>query len=57
MNFLILLLQVNIDEKLKQAPDSSYQTGLIIGSFVPFIVLVALAYYMYYRFKNRKDLN
>jgi len=57
MNFLILLLQVNIDEKLKQAPDSSYQTGLIIGSFVPFIVLVALAYYMYYRFKNRNDLN
>jgi len=57
MNFLLLFLQVDIDEKLKNAPDSNYQTGIIIGSFVPFVVLVGIAYYMYYRSKNRKDLD
>lgn len=57
MNFLFLFLQVTIDEKLKNAPDSSYQTGIIIGSFVPFVLLVGIAYYMYYRSKNRKDLD
>jgi hypothetical protein len=57
MNYLFLFLQVNIDEKLKNAPDSSYQTGVLIGSFVPFVLLVAIAYYMYYRSKNRKDLD
>ena len=57
MNFLTILLQVNVEDKLKTATDSGYQTGVIIGSFVPFVVLVALAYYMYYRSKNRKDLD
>ncbi|WP_298116594.1 hypothetical protein [Flavobacterium sp.] len=56
MKFLFIFLQVAIDEKLKNAPDSSYQTGIIIGSFVPFVLLVGIAYYMYYRSKNRKDL-
>lgn len=57
MNFLSILLQVDINEKLKSAPDSGYQTGLIIGSFLPFVLLVGIAYYMYYRSKNRKDLD
>lgn len=56
MNSLIIFLQANIDEKLKNAPDSNYQTGIIIGSFIPFVVFAGLAYYMYYRSKNRKDL-
>lgn len=57
MNCLFLFLQVNIDEKLKNAPDSSYQTGVIIGSFFPFVLLAAILYYIYYRSKNRKDLD
>jgi hypothetical protein len=57
MNFLSILLQVDINDKLKNAPDSGYQTGLIIGSFLPFVLLVGIAYYMYYRSKNRKDLD
>ena len=57
MNFLTILLQVNVEDKLKTAPDSGYQTGVIIGSFVPFVILVGLAYYIYYRSKNRKDLD
>jgi hypothetical protein len=53
MTYLILpLLQVNVAEKLKGAPDSSYQTGVIIGSFLPFVLLVGVAYWMYYRAKK-----
>lgn len=58
MNHLILtLLQVKVEEKLKNAPDSSYQIGVIIGSFLPFVVLVGVAYWMYYRAKkaDRKE--
>lgn len=58
MTYLILpLLQVNVADKLKNAPDSSYQTGVIIGSFLPFVLLVSVAYWMYYRAKkaDRKE--
>jgi hypothetical protein len=56
MIYLILpLLQVNVAEKLKGAPDSSYQTGVLIGSFLPFVLLVGVAYWMYYRAKKRNE--
>ena len=45
--------QVNIEEKLKTASDSSYQTGVIIGSFIPFVLLIIVAYWMYYLAKKR----
>lgn len=50
----IFLLQVNIEEKIKSAPDGNYQIGVLIGSFVPFIVLVGLAYFLYYRAKKKE---
>ena len=55
--YILPLLQVNVAEKLKDAPDSSYQTGVIIGSFLPFVLLVSVAYWMYYRAKkaDRKE--
>jgi len=52
-----LLTQVNIEEKLKTAPDSNYQIGVVIGTYLPFVLLVILAYVIYYRLKNRKDLD
>lgn len=58
MTHLILpLLQVNVEEKLKVAPDNSYQIGVVIGSFLPFVLLVGVAYWMYYRAKkaDRKE--
>ena len=55
MGIISLIQQVNIEEKLKNATDSSYQTGVIIGSFIPFVILVGLAYWMYNRAKNRND--
>ena len=53
---LFLLLQAGvIEDKLKNAPDDSYQIGLIIGSFVPFVILVGIAYWMYYEAKKREN--
>jgi hypothetical protein len=50
MTALILLLQqTSIEEKLKNSPDSGYQIGVVIGSFIPFVLLVVVAYWMYYR--------
>lgn len=57
MKIISLLQQVNIPEKIKAAPDNGYQTGIIIGSFLPFIVLIGIAYWMYYRAKNRQDFD
>jgi hypothetical protein len=55
-NFL-LVQSVNIDEKLKNAPDSGYQIGVVIGWLLPFVLFVGIAYYMYYRAKNKKDFD
>lgn len=55
MGIISLIQQVNIQEKLKNATDSSYQTGVIIGSFIPFVILVGLAYWMYNRAKKRDE--
>ncbi len=57
ISLLILIIQVNIKEKIENAPDSSYEIGVLIGTYLPFILLVILAYIIYYRMKNRKDLD
>lgn len=53
MALISLLQKVDVAEKLKTAPDSSYQIGVIIGSFIPFVALIAIAYWMYNRAKKR----
>lgn len=50
------VIQGTIEEKIKNAPDSSYEIGVTIGSFLPFILLVVIAYVVFYKAKNRKDL-
>ena len=59
MKYLILLtlLQVDIEEKMKDAPDKGYEIGVVIGTYLPFVVLVIIAYVMFNRFKGRKDLD
>lgn len=57
ISLLILFLQVDIKEKIENAPDSSYEIGVFIGTYLPFALLVVLAYLIYYRMKNRKDLD
>lgn len=51
-----LLQQVDIAEKMKNAPDQGYEIGVIIGTYLPFVALVGIAYFVYYKAKNRKDL-
>ena len=53
MNLLFIATQVDINQKLKTDPDDSYQIGVLIGSFVPMIVFAGIAYYLYFRAKNR----
>lgn len=49
--------QVDIEEKINNAPDKGYEIGLLIGTYLPFVVLVVIAYLVFYKAKNRKDLN
>ncbi len=55
LSLLILLLQtVNIEEKLKNAPDKGYEIGVVIGTYLPFVILIGLAYLTYHFAKKRK---
>jgi hypothetical protein len=55
MDLLLLLQKVAIEEKLKNATDEGYQIGVIIGSFIPFVLLIGIAYWMYYAAKKRGE--
>ena len=55
-NIILLLQQIDIEEKIKNAPDDGYQIGIVIGTYLPFVALVGIAYFVYYKAKNRKDL-
>jgi len=56
-HILLILQQINIEEKIQNAPDSGYQIGIVIGTYLPFVLLAILAYWAYHRAKNRKDLD
>jgi hypothetical protein len=56
-NFITFFLQINVEDKIKNAPDKGYEIGLVIGTYLPFILLAALAYFIYYKAKNRKDFD
>lgn len=53
--FLIFLQQVDIEEKIKNAPDKGYEIGVFIGSMLPFVILVVLAYILYRYSKKQRD--
>ena len=57
LSFIATLQQVNVEEKIKNAPDNSYEIGVVIGTYLPFAILVLIAYLAYYKAKNRKDLD
>lgn len=47
-----------INEKLANAPDWSYATGIVIGSLLPFVVLVTISYLIFSYLKHkRKEKN
>jgi hypothetical protein len=58
MNLFITSLQkVNIEEKIQNTPDKGYEIGVFIGSIIPFIVLVIIAYMLHYSGKKRNKGN
>ncbi len=56
-SLILALQQVNIEGKMNNAPDRGYEIGVVIGTYLPFVALVLIAYYVFYKAKNRKDLN
>jgi hypothetical protein len=42
---------------MQNAPDKGYEIGVVIGTYLPFVVLVVIAYVLFNRFKNRQDLD
>ena len=55
MPLLTLLQQVDIEEKIQNAPDSKYEIGVFIGTMLPFVVLVLIAYAIYRYNKNKTE--
>tara|TARA_R100001377_G_C3146039_1_gene94515 strand:- start:470 stop:646 length:177 start_codon:yes stop_codon:yes gene_type:complete len=56
MALISFLQEVNIEEKVKNAPNNEYGIGIFIGSFVPFLVLVIIAYVIYRYNKNNSNI-
>lgn len=54
-SIISLLQEIDINEKIKEAPDSSYEIGVFIGSLLPFVMLVIIAYAIYRYNKNRAN--
>ncbi len=55
MSLIALLQQVDVNAKIKHAPDAGYLIGVWIGNILPFAVIVGAAYYMYSRAKKRQN--
>lgn len=53
MALFCFLQNVDINEKINNAPDSSYEIGVFIGSLLPFVILVAIAYFIFIYNKNK----
>ncbi|MBO6532808.1 MAG: hypothetical protein ACE37L_11110 [Allomuricauda sp.] len=50
-----LMQQSTIEKKMEEAPDSAYEIGVVIGSYLPFVVLAGIAYAIYYYNKKKRD--
>ena len=53
--FLMFQEAAEIEKKMQQAPDDSYEIGVVIGTYLPFFVLVLIAYAFYYYSKKRRN--
>ncbi len=55
MGELMVLQDVSeIEKKMEEAPDSAYEIGVAIGTYLPFVVLILVAYLFYYYSKKRR---
>lgn len=49
-----IVQQVDIEKKMEEAPDSAYEIGVVIGSYLPLVVLAGIAYAIYYYSKKKR---
>ncbi|MDP2089307.1 MAG: hypothetical protein Q8J84_07880 [Flavobacteriaceae bacterium] len=54
MSLLYLIQQTDFQEKLNNAP-LDYQIAFFISSYLPYLILVVIVYFIYYKAKNKKD--
>ncbi len=52
--FMLLQDVSDIEKKIEEAPDSAYEIGVAIGTYLPFVVLILVAYLFYYYSKKRR---
>lgn len=53
--FLLIQDASEIEKKIQEAPDNSYEIGVAIGTYLPFVAMVLIAYAFYYYSKKRKN--
>lgn len=44
-----------IKEKIDNAPDGDYEIGIVLGTYLPFVAFIIIAYIIYFKARNRKD--
>jgi hypothetical protein len=44
-----------IKEKITQAPDNSYEIGVFIGTYLPFVILTYLIFQLIFSFYVKKN--
>jgi len=54
MKWMVLLQQPDIQKKMEEAPDSAYEIGVVIGTYLPFVILAGIAYAIYYYNKKKR---
>ena len=52
--FMVLQDVSEIEKKMEEAPDSAYEIGVAIGTYLPFVILILVAYLFYYYSKKRR---
>lgn len=52
--FMVLQDVSEIEKKIEEAPDRAYEIGVAIGTYLPFVVLILVAYLFYYYSKKRR---
>jgi len=55
LTLFYIIQEVNIEEKINNAPNNSYEIGVFIGSMLPFVILVIVAYSIYRYNKNKMN--
>lgn len=54
MSLFFTFQNTTIQSKIENAPDSQYEIGVIIGTYLPFFILAIIATVLFLYFKKKK---